>query len=147
MGHGLFSSNWSHCALTILVPRKAATCGPEVMSGREENWGNRPVFRQPKIPFCRDRPIVSSNVFFALASGDPVWVWLLSWIWNKDTITWGGIGKDQILTPSHRLGDAWSNTTSCRRLWCNAVGKGEGVWLKGKGQCAFEIRTVADGTP
>lgn len=32
-------------------------------------------------------------------------------------------------------------------MQCNAMGKEEDVWLKGKGQCVFEVRAVAYGTP
>lgn len=127
------------------MPTKVPFMAPRSLMWKE-NWGNR-LSGNPKNPSAGTGQLFPPNVSFALASGDPAWVWLLSWIWNKDTITWGGIGKDQILTPIHRQRDVWSRTTGLRKLWCNVMGKEEDVWLKGKGQCVFEVRAVAYGTP
>lgn len=54
---------------------------------------------------------------FAVASDDPVWAWLISRIWNKGIITWGGIGKYQILTPCHSQEDVWSKGRKSLCIW------------------------------
>lgn len=57
--YGLFSNNWSHCTFSLLVAKKVATYGPEVMSGREKYWGNQLVVRQFLLGLANFSPQMS----------------------------------------------------------------------------------------